>query len=378
MITLIAFILILSLLILIHEFGHYFSAKKLGVMVEEFGMGIPPKLWGKKLGETEYSINALPFGGFVRLYGEDVEEPAAEMKTDPRSFLAKPPWQRAIIIVAGVAMNLVLAITMYYLLFFFTGFKSLNVPVFFNYHFKFGDVHEINTVVTSFAQDSPAREAGIELGEAVMTIDGVPVYNVQDIRDEVQGKPGEEVSLVVRDLKRHTKDASRGVALVTDTDEEGHGILGIYVSNSAQIYYPNKLLAPFQHSYNMLAYTGFTFKQFVKISLETKSVEPVSSGVAGPVGIYSVVEGILGYGGMDAFLGLVDFIALLSLSLALINILPLPALDGGRLLFIAYEVIFKKPLNQKVETTIHRWGMIFFFGLLILVTIKDIRQFLPF
>lgn len=376
--TLIIFILILSLLILIHEFGHYFSAKKLGVKVEEFGMGIPPKIWGKRIGETEYSLNALPFGGFVRLYGEDSENPSQEMQTDPRSFLAKSPFKRVIIISAGVFMNFLLAIFLYYVLFFYTGFKTLNIPVFFDYHFRFGQAQETKTVVTSFSDNSAAKTAGVEAGEAIMTIDGDSVKNVDDIRNEVENKAGVPVTLLLRNLRSHTKDVTREVTVVPMADEEGHGILGVYVSDSVQIYYPNKFLAPFEHSYNMLAYTGNTFREFVHIAVKIHSVEPVSSGVAGPVGIYSVVGGILSYGGIDAFLGMIDFVALLSLSLALINILPFPALDGGRLVFIIYEMIVGKPLNQNVEASIHKWGMVFFFGLLFLVTIKDIRQFFPF
>lgn len=378
MITLIIFILILSLLILIHEFGHYFSAKKLGVKVEEFGLGIPPKVVGKKIGETEYTFNALPFGGFVRLYGEDTENPSPEIQSDPRSFLAKSPLKRLVIISAGVFMNLVLAISLYYLLFFFTGFKSLNVPVFFDYRFRFGQVHETKTVVTSFSDNSPAQKAGVEAGEAILTIDGNPVSNVEDIRNEVKDKAGQEVSLYLKNLRSHTKEVTRTISVVPTTDEDGHGILGVYVSDSVQIYYPNKLLAPFEHSYNMLAYTGNTFKEFIKIAIKIRSVEPVSSGVAGPVGIYSVVGGILAYGGKQALLGMIDFVALLSLSLALINILPFPALDGGRLVFIFYEMIIGKPVDQRVEASVHKWGMVFFFGLLFLVTIKDIRQFFPF
>lgn len=378
MITIIVFIIILSLLILIHEFGHFIVAKRSGVKVEEFGMGIPPRLFGKKIGETVYSINALPFGGFVKLYGEDVEDPDYNMRTHPRSYLSKSPLRRAAILVAGVVMNLVLAVVSYYLLFTITGFKTLNLPVFFDYEFRFGDVTSTDTVITSFSKESPAQAAGLEVGEAVLEINGNKVKNIQEIRNEVNDKPNQEVTLLVKDLKRNLEDDVRTVKFTTTQDEEGKGILGVFITRAATVSYPNKILAPLQHSYNMLAYTGYVFGQFIRISFETKSVEPVSSGVSGPVGIYSVVESILSYGGADAWLGLIDLVALLSLSLAFINIMPLPALDGGRLVFVIYEAIFGKPVNYKLEATVHKWGMLFFFGLLFLVTVKDIRQFLPF
>lgn len=377
-ITIGVFIVILSLLILIHEIGHFLVAKKNGVMVEEFGLGIPPRVIGKKIGDTVYSINALPFGGFVRLFGEDVEDPDYDMRTHPKSYLSKSPAQRAAILAAGVSMNLVLAVVCYYVLFIMTGFKSLNLPVFFDYQFRFGQVTSVNTVVTSFSDDSPAEKAGLEVGEAIVSIDGIRVNNIEDIRRVVGGKPDQRVTVLVKNLKSNLKDEYRAVDFVTILNDEGKGILGVYITRSATIKYPNKLTAPILHSYNMLAYTAHTFKEFVKISFETGSVEPVTSGVSGPVGIYSVVGSIISYGGIDAALGLIDLVALLSLSLAFINFMPLPALDGGRLLFVIYEGVFKQSVSYKTEATIHKWGMLFFFGLLFLVTIKDIRQFFPF
>ena len=378
MITAIIFVIILSILILIHEIGHFVAARKNGVLVEEFGLGIPPRIWGKKIGETIYSINAFPFGGFVRMYGEDIEDPNQATMTHPRSFLSKKPLQRASILSAGVFMNLVLAIVSYYLLFTVTGFKTLNLPVFFDYQFKYGQVTSTNTVVSAFSEGSPAEVAGVEIGEAVIEIDGVAVKNVVEIREAVKDKPNQEVIVLVKDLKKNTEDVYKSIKFNTTVNDEGKGLLGVLITQSATIYYPNKLTAPFAHSYNMLAYTMSTFGEFIKLAVEVKSIEPVSSGVSGPVGIYSVVNSIISYGGIDAVLGLIDFIALLSLSLALINIMPFPALDGGRLIFVLFEAIFKKQINYKVEANIHKWGLMFFLGILLLVTVKDIRQFILF
>ena len=382
MLTAIVFIIILSLLILIHELGHYVAARRNGVLVEEFGLGIPPRIWGKKIGETIYSINALPFGGFVRLYGEDAYETEVtkdnKVMSHPRSYMTKKPWQRASILVAGVFMNLVLAVISYYILFSFTGFKTLNLPVFFDYKFKYGEVTSTNTVVSAFSEGSPAFEAGIEVGEALIEIDGMAVGNVEEIRDAVKDKPNQGVTILLKDMKQNTQDVFRSVEFNTTANDEGRGLLGVLITESATIHYPNKITAPFAHSYNMLSYTGSTFGEFISLAFEVKSIEPVSAGVSGPVGIYSVVNSIISYGGIDAVLGLIDFIALLSLSLALINIMPFPALDGGRLIFVLIEGIFRKPVNYKVEAAVHKWGMIFFLGILVLVTVKDIRQFIPF
>lgn len=382
MLTLIVFILTLSVLILIHELGHFMAAKKNGVLVEEFGLGIPPRIWGKKIGETIYSINALPFGGFVKLFGEDLEDVESEeglsIRTHPRSYLSKTPLQRAGILGAGVFMNLVLAVVSYYLLFIITGFRTLNLPVFFDYQFKHGEVTSTKTIVSGFSEGSPAEEAGIEVGEAVIKIDGVEVGDIEEIRAAVGDKPGQQVTVLLKDMRRNTKDVYRELEFVATQDEDGKGLLGVLITESASIYYPNKIMAPFLHSANMLSYTAKTFKEFINLAFKTKSIEPVSSGVSGPVGIYTIVNAIVSYGGIDAVLGLIDFVGLLSLSLAFINIMPFPALDGGRLLFVFYEALFKKPVSHKTEAVIHKWGMIFFLGLLLLVTVKDIRQFFFF
>ncbi len=377
MLPLLIFILILSILVLIHEFGHFTAAKKSGVLVEEFGFGIPPRLIGKKIGETIYTLNALPFGGFVKLFGEDTED-GNDARTNPRSFLAKPAIVKAIILVAGVTMNLLLALVMYFVLFNITGYKSLNIPSFFDYKFKYGDVTLTHTVVSGFSEDSPAQRAGLYSGEAILTIDGQTVANLDEIKAVVGPKPGQEVTLLVKDMKKHLADSTREVKFVTLSSEEGKGQLGVYIAKSASIYYPNKLTAPIEHAANMLMYTYSTFGELISVAFETKSVEPVSSGVSGPVGIYSVVETILAYGGSDAVLGLIDLVGLLSLSLAFINILPLPALDGGRLVFVVVEGITGKPINQKFELALHKWGMLLLLGLLVLVTIKDVGQIIKF
>jgi regulator of sigma E protease len=376
MFTLLVFLLILSLLILVHELGHFLVARKNGVRVEEFGLGLPPRVFGKKIGETIYSLNLLPFGGFVKLSGEDESEIDSEQPADPRSFISKTPLQRALILVAGVFMNFMLAVVLYYTFFFMTGFKTLTLPLLFDYQFKYGQVNATHTVVAGFSEDSPLEMAGAEPGEAVLRIDGMAVNSLEELRNVLADKAGQEVNVVLTDL-RTTDEVERVLTVVPQANEEGQGILGIFLGSAANLSYEGteRVFAGFLHTYNMLSYTRHVLGQLIGLSVSEGSIAPVSEGVAGPVGIYSVVGAILNYGGPQAYLGLIDFIALMSLSLAFLNIMPFPALDGGRLVFVFIEMIVGKRVKPSIEVAIHKWGIALLLGLIVLITIKDVTRF---
>lgn len=373
MLALLIFILILSVLVLIHEFGHFYVAKKMGVRVEEFGYGIPPRIWGKKLGETVYSINALPFGGFVKLAGED--EGAVVDKNDKSNFANKLPWQRLFILLAGVAMNLVLAVVVFYAFFGINNFKTSSLPLLYDYDFKFGNVLKNNTVVFGFEDGSSAKVAGVELGESILEIDGVRVFNVYDVRYQIKDKGDKEIRVKLLDTKR-IKPAIRELTVVPKIDSNGAGFLGVALATSINIDYggslASRITAGFQHAYNILSYSLSTFSQLISSSVSQRSAEPISAGIAGPVGIFSVVGVILNYKGFDAFLGLLDFTAILSLSLAFMNLLPIPALDGGRAVFVLWEGITRKKVNPAIEANLHKWGMVVLLALTFVITAKDI------
>jgi regulator of sigma E protease len=427
--TVILFILILSLLVLVHEFGHFIAAKKNGIRVEEFGLGLPPKIFAKQFGETLYSLNLLPFGGFVKLTGEDSLEEAGEEKNadgnlgqtveidseevtvtmedsagdtlvveettevitetslgtaesggfgispDPKSFSVKKPWQRFVVLVAGVFMNSVLAVSLFYVFFFFNGFKTFQLPLFFDYKFKFGQTEEMGTIVTDVQKDSGAAKAGIGLGEAILEINGNPVNNVKDVRAQLVGKQGQEVEVKLVDFKNQADLKTRIVKVSPSADEEGSPVLGVYLSKSVAINYNkpvDKLFAGFLHSYNVLGYSFTALAKIVGLSVETRDIAPVSQSVAGPVGIYNIIDAILKYGGARIWLTILDYIALMSLSLAAINILPFPALDGGRVFFVLWEWISGKRVNPVFEAKVHRIGMMFLLIFIVLITIKDV------
>lgn len=380
--TLLVFILILSILIFVHELGHFVVAKLNGIRVEEFGFGIPPRLFGKKFGETIYSLNLLPFGGFVKLTGEDSEgdEDSSEEKVltpDPRSFMSKTPWQRAAVLIAGVTMNFLLAITLFYVFMVSHDFKSFELPYFIDHKFDFGTTTVTETVVADISQDLPAKNSNLKIGDVVSAVDGVEISTVADFRKQLEGKAGNEVILKIRTLEGIEEVSHSDVILTPTLDEKGNTIAGVYLASVVVLSYDSslseKLLSGPMHAWNMLSYSTHFLGSLISVAFERRDISPVSSSVSGPIGIYQMVGGILEYGGERAFLTLIDYVALMSLSLGFINILPFPALDGGRLVFVMIEGITKKRFNQKIEAHMHRWGMLILIALMILVTIKDIR-----
>ncbi|MFC1700291.1 RIP metalloprotease [Patescibacteria group bacterium] len=375
--SILVFILILSGLVVIHEFGHFIVSKLNGITVEEFGIGYPPKIFGKKFGETLYSINLLPFGGFVKITGSDIEDDEDESKYrhDPNSFVNKTAWQKAKVIGAGACMNLILAMILFYLFLGFNGFRSFHIPMFFEHNFKLGTPNYINTVVFDMSEVSGAAEAGVEAGEAIIEIDGLEVFNIEDVRGAVSGKVGQEVEIKLLDTKDRSYNKYRVLKITPTVGDDGEAVLGVYLGSSVSLSYNTRIeriLSGPMHSYNMLEYSMSTLGKIIGVSFRTRDISPVSQSVAGPVGIYNVFDSVVKYGGSKVLLGLMDTVALVSLGFAITNILPFPALDGGRLIFIAIEGITKKKVNSKVEASIHKVGMILLLGLVVLITVKDI------
>jgi len=363
--------------VLVHEFGHFITAKKTGVRVEEFGLGLPPRAFGKKFGDTIYSLNWLPFGGFVKLTGEDfdaTDDPVPS--TDPRNFKSKTPWQRGLILVAGVVMNILTAVTLYYMMFGLTGFRTMTLPLFFDHDFRYGHMDKVSTVITDYADDSVAEIAGMEVGEAIIEVAGQPVYSASDIRTSLEDKEGQSISVLLMDVRGLERDF-RTVEVTPYADGEGVVLFGVYLTDAFNLDYStsgyDKTRAGFFHAYNMLTYSASTLWNLSAMAVEEGDISPVSNSVSGPVGISHAVSGVLSFKGKEAVIGLIDLTALLSVSLALLNMLPFPALDGGRLVFVIFELISGKKVNEKLEGNIHKFGMLFLLALLVLVTIKDVR-----
>lgn len=376
-ISLLVFLIILSLLVFIHELGHFLTAKKFGIKVEEFGMGLPPRAWGKKIGETIYSINWLPLGGFVKINGEDAIEKVDQ--NDQTNFMNKKPWQRSVVLIAGVTMNFILALIIFYIILGLNGFKSYPLMLLNDHNFKFTDVIKIPAIVTYMEEDSPAKQSGMKYGDSITALEfedqKVQIKSVDDLRDFVKDKEGKEVQVFAFNMETDQTNTYKVTPRYYDSIQQP--ALGVSLAEGVVLDYSRgakPAFAGFAHSYNVMSYSFSIMKDLVSSSFQQKTIEPVSQGVSGPIGIFGAVDSVVQNAGKKTLVTLLDLTALLSLSLAVMNLLPIPALDGGRLVFVLYEWVSKKRVSQKVEAWAHNIGYLLLIGLLILITFKDILK----
>jgi regulator of sigma E protease len=363
LLTGIAFILILSILVFVHELGHFLVARWVGVRVDEFGFGLPPRIWGKKVKQTIYSINALPIGGFVKLAGEDADETeeASQRKRVSRAKLGQYFWartklERAAILLAGVTMNFLLAV----------GITSILVSR--------GIIEQAPRVhVETVTQGSPAAQAGLKPQDILKTvafIEGgirreIPIAVPDTLISTVKSHAGEPVSIT------YTRDGHDAAVTLTPRKNPpaGQGPLGVAVSNLERKHYPwyqipaKSVEVAAVRSWQMISSLG----NLVYRLATGRTVR--SDEVSGPVGIAQVTGQAVRYG-WEAVL---EFMSILSLNLAILNVLPFPALDGGRLLFVVLEG-FGKKARPDVERTVHQIGMVVLLALVVLITINDILR----
>ncbi len=365
--ALIVFILIFSFLIISHELGHFLVARKLGIRVDEFGIGFPPRIFGKKFGKTIYSINWIPFGGFVRIHGEEQDEKNGK---DLESFSNRRPRQKAAVLLAGVAVNFLTAIILFYFLLGFRGFQT-HQGQFFDYQFPFGR-QESFSAISWIEEGSPAQLAGIEPFDLVLAGNGEDLVNSEEVISFINERKGEEVTLFLRNI--HTKE-ERSVVLVPRIDPpEGQGAIGVALSDVSLLKYETtgeRMFVGVLHSLNLAHFSFYAMGSLIKSSITERSIEPISGAVTGPVGILAFTKLSMAVGLWQVFY----LIAALSLALGIINILPIPAADGGRLVFVLYETIFKKKPPIKLEKIINLVGFFFLLILFFLITVKDVFQF---
>ncbi len=355
-ITILAFVLILGGLVFTHELGHFWLAKRQGIKVEEFGLGFPPRIWGIKKGETTYSLNWIPFGGFVKIFGENGE---GEGQTN--SFVSKTIGQRAKVIVAGVAMNMVLAFVLL-AVGYMIGLPSLVAKE---------DPTLKQVQIVEIAADSPAQKAGLRIGDILLGVSSGSALRMVKEASDVSGftaaHKGEELTLKIKrgDLTQEIKVTARSQALANE------GALGIAVGNVGRIVLPwyraiyEAFISAFYLFYLVLA-------AIIKFLLDLIAGAGDTAQVSGPIGIYSLTSQASKMG----LIYLLQFAMLLSVNFAVINILPFPALDGGRLFFLLVEKIKGSPISTSLERKIHLGGFVVLILLMIAVTLRDVYNLL--
>jgi len=417
-ITIILFIVILGLLVFVHEFGHFTMARWTGMAVEEFGFGFPPRIFGiqrlisrkkdlptrseditidindvklqngneiihEKITEriveskeksnqthwhlvkgingkhhankTIYSINAIPIGGFVKIKGEQ-----GDHAKENDSFASKPIWQRTLVLSSGVTMNFILAFILISFGF-MIGLPTMletNLPA-------HAQVSNQQVQITQVEENSPASTAQLQAGDNILSVDQQPIATITDFQNSIQTHPNQAVNIT---LERDGQQLDVSVT-PTDLDNTGTVKIGTWLMSTGLVRYP------FFTSLWMGAKTTVLVTWEILSGLFTllKNLiisHQVSADVAGPVGI-AVLTGQVAKMG---FIYILQFAALLSINLAIINFIPFPALDGGRVLFLFIEKIRGRPVNQRIEAMVHNIGFLILIGLVVLVTFRDIAR----
>lgn len=331
---------ILGLLILIHELGHFLAARAVGIRVEEFGMGLPPRMFGYRARSgVLYSLNWIPFGGFVKMYGQDDLRPDGGAAEGDDSFTSKTPLQRAFVLVAGVAMNLLFAVLIYMVI--AVGHGSQERLVF----------------IDEVLPDTPAAAAGLRLGDQVLEVAGRPVENADQLVGLTDDYAGRDMPLLLLRDGQRVESAVRP----REVKPPGQGRVGVSLLTRYE-YVPVPLWrAPLAGLRN----TAETFNLMV-----TGLVQMVSGRggglreVAGPIGMGQITREVVEHSTLPLWVTLANLTGLLSLNLFLLNLLPLPALDGGRLVFVVLELLRG---GRKVAP--QREGLVHFVGLMVLLTL---------
>lgn len=356
--TVLIFLLILTILVLVHEVGHFLVARFFNIKVEEFGVGFPPRAWGKKIGETIYSVNWLPIGGFVKLYGEDeagggklsLKVKNLHLKNSDRAFFAKPWWQRFLVGFAGVFMNFVLATLIFTFLFAVVG---VSVP---------GQ----KVIVSQIVKSSPSDLAGLKTGDIIEYVNNVKITSTTQLITETKKYLGQQII-----LKVNSDGRSEDLKITPRKNSPaGEGPMGIAISQNAEVKKYSLIEAPIIATQEAIKTSWLIITAFGTVISQLITQGAVPKDVAGPIGIAQLTGQVVQIGPF----AVLSLIALLSLNLAVINVLPIPALDGGRLFFILIEGITGKKVNQKFESYAHSIGMIVLLALILLITFHDLTR----
>ena len=327
-------ILVFLLIIVIHEFGHFLMAKILGVRVNEFAVGFGPKIFSKKIGDTAYSLNLIPLGGYCAMEGEN------EHSFDSKAFCNRSAWRRFLIVVMGAVFNLLL------------GFILIAVTLAPEKRFT-------STVIAQFSDNSVSQNYGLKVNDKIVEIDSRKIFTTYDLSYAFTNVDDGTVDItVIRDGKRVRL---KNVKFNTETEQNIS-----YITVDFYVYGIRKTVGNYiKHTFNTsCSYCLVIWRSLIDLVTGKYGI----SAVSGPIGVTAAMGGVA----KQSIFDLLPIMALITINLGIFNLLPLPALDGGRLLFILIEMIVRKPVPQKYEATVHAVGFALLLGFMLLVTAKDI------
>ena len=329
-------LLLLGVLIMAHEAGHFFAARACGIEVQEFAMGMGPLLFKKKDRKgTQFSLRLLPIGGYCQFYGEDEEV------NDPRAFGNQAVWKRLLTVVSGPLMNFIVAMLVVVIYLSALGVAAV-VP-------KVGEVEE------------NAAKAGLAVGDVLLSVNGVSVENVDTVLAEISGSEGQDVTLRVQ---RDGSEQDIVISPFFDAELERYRVGFSFAQERVRVSVMESI--PFSVRYNVES-VRLIAQTLKNLLFKGEGV----SDVTGPVGTVYVIQEVTRSGGIDVYL---ELLALISVNLGVMNLLPIPGLDGSRLLFLLVEGVRGKPIKRELEGAIHAAGFILLMGLMVLLTYKDIMQ----
>ena len=354
MISVFIFIIVLGIIIFVHELGHFLAAKGAGMRVDEFGFGFPPRIFGVKRGGTTYSLNWIPLGGFVKIKGENGEE-----AWENDSFAAKSMPRRILVILAGVSMNIILAFVL------FTGGFIAGVPQAIDVPPAGAIVSAPTIQVGDVLVGSPASRGDLRTNDVIEEFNGQKATNADALRSAIKAGTGE----VKIKVKRGKSELELTITpeVLKETGTRGIGVELIDVGTVRFPWY----LAPVRGAEATVYLLWSIILSFYGLLAGIFAGHGLSSDVSGPIGIAVVTGQAVQIG----FAYLVEFVALLSLNLAVVNAIPFPALDGGRFLFLIIEAVRRRPVSQRVEGIVHQIGFAVLMLLVVAVTYRDLVRY---
>ncbi len=330
LLKIISFIFVFGIIVLSHEFGHFITARLNGIRIHEFSLGMGPSVLKKQGPETLYSVRLFPIGGYVRMEGEDGES------DDPRSFVQKKPWQRLIVLAAGAMMNFLLAYVLIVIIMFSVGYPS--------------------NIVDQVLEGSPAEVAGIQSGDKIIRIGDTPIDSWESVIEGIDSSDGSKLTIEIM------RDGSQMVLGVTPTIDP--------TDNTYRIGISSLPVRQMGQSFTLAAKQfGTFFTDIFKFFTQLGS-NKVEGEIVGPVGIVNVI----GQAAQAGLLNLLFIAAYISINLGIVNLLPFPALDGGRIIFVLIEMVLGRPINREKEGYVHYVGFVILLGLMAFLVFRDISK----